>query len=99
MRDPTRSPRLAPALLLVLAGAANAAEPLRERIDQLIEQGRAGKLAATATDGEFLRRASLDLIGMTPTSAEARAFLDDPSPYKRDRLIDRLLASPEYARR
>ena len=36
---------------------------------------------------------------MIPTSAEARAFLDDPSAYKRQKLIDRLLAGPEYARR
>ena len=36
---------------------------------------------------------------MIPSSAEARAFLDDPSSYKRERLIARLLASPEYARR
>ena len=41
----------------------------------------------------------LDLAGMIPTSAEARAFLDDPSAYKRQDLIDRLLAGPEYARR
>ena len=36
---------------------------------------------------------------MIPTSAAARSFLDDPSPYKRQKLIDRLMASPEYARR
>ena len=52
-----------------------------------------------ATDAEFLRRVCLDLAGMIPTSDEARAFLDDPSAYKRQRLIDRLLAGPEYARR
>ena len=36
---------------------------------------------------------------MIPTADDARAFLDSPSPYKRARLIDRLLDSPEYARR
>ena len=56
-------------------------------------------MAALSTDSEFLRRVTLDLTGMIPTSAEAREFLDDPSPYKRERLIDRLLASPGYARR
>lgn len=89
-------------ILVVLAGSHTVAgEPLSRRIDRLIEaklEGT-GACAAQATDGEFLRRATLDLSGMIPTSAEARAFLDDPSPYKRERLIDRLLDSPEYARR
>ncbi|MBB5350452.1 hypothetical protein HNR46_000676 [Haloferula luteola] len=44
-----------------------------------------------AEDAAFLRRATLDLTGLLPTVEETRAFLDDPSPDKRDRLIDRLL--------
>lgn len=36
---------------------------------------------------------------MIPTAEEARAFLDDPSPYKRRGLIDHLLESPAYPRR
>ncbi len=55
--------------------------------------------AARSGDGEFLRRASLDLIGKIPTAAEARDFLDDPSPEKRAALVDRLLDSPAYAMR
>jgi hypothetical protein len=55
------------------------------------------KIAPPATDGEFLRRASLDLIGRVPTLPEARAFLTDTAPDRRARLVDRLLASPEYA--
>src|SRR5581483_10882544 len=47
---------------------------------------------------EFIRRVSIDLAGMTPPTAEARAFISDPSPTKRVALVDRLLASPEYAR-
>jgi hypothetical protein len=80
-------------------GTLRAGEPLHERIDRAIEAGQAGKIAPPATDGEFLRRATLDLSGMIPTAQEARAFLDDPSPYKREQLVDRLLASPQYARR
>lgn len=79
--------------------AGFAGEPLHEQIDRAIEAGRNGKLAEPATDGEFLRRACLDLTGMTPSAAEARAYIDDPSPYKRQRLLDRLLNSPDYARR
>ena len=55
--------------------------------------------AEIADDGEFLRRASLDLIGKIPTAAEARDFLDDPSEGKRLALIERLLDSPAYTTR
>ena len=54
---------------------------------------------ARADDGEFLRRASLDLVGRIPTAAEARDFLDDPNPAKRSALVDRLIDSPAYAAR
>jgi hypothetical protein len=49
-------------------------------------------------DSTFIRRAYLDLIGLVPTAGEARTFVADPSPDKRTRLIDRLLArDEEYA--
>jgi hypothetical protein len=48
-------------------------------------------------DEQFLRRISLDLTGTLPTPEQIRAFLADPDPNKRDRLVDRLLESPEYA--
>ncbi|MGH7134766.1 MAG: DUF1549 domain-containing protein, partial [Pirellulales bacterium] len=50
-----------------------------------------------APDRTFLRRAYLDLIGRLPTADEARAFLADPSPSKREALVDALLAREEYA--
>jgi hypothetical protein len=53
--------------------------------------------APPADDGAFLRRVSLDLIGRIPTLAEARAFLGDPAPDRRARLVDRLLGSHEFA--
>lgn len=95
----------AAAIVLALPWSASAtladdgARPLHEAIDHVIDAGLSGEAAPPATDGEFLRRVMLDLTGAIPTSAEARAFLDDPSPYKRTRLIDRLLESPEFARR
>jgi hypothetical protein len=52
--------------------------------------------AEECTEGEFLRRASLDLIGRVPTLAETREYLSDPSKDRRRKLIDRLLASTEY---
>lgn len=49
-----------------------------------------------STDAEFLRRAQLDTIGVLPTVDEVRAFLADADPLKREKLIDRLLASSEF---
>jgi hypothetical protein len=48
-------------------------------------------------DRLFIRRATLDLAGRIPTAAEVQAFLESPEPDKRARLVDDLLASPDYA--
>jgi uncharacterized protein DUF1549/uncharacterized protein DUF1553 len=50
------------------------------------------------SDAEFIRRASLDLIGLPPKPDEVRAFLEDrtPSRVKRARLADQLMARPEF---
>ncbi|MEZ5941765.1 MAG: DUF1553 domain-containing protein [Planctomycetaceae bacterium] len=49
------------------------------------------------TDDEFLRRLTLDLAGRLPTIEEATQFLQDASPDKRERVIARLLDSPDHA--
>lgn len=72
----------------------------RGRIDELVfaKWEQLGiKPANLCSDGVFLRRAYLDLIGTLPTVEEARAFLKDESPGKRERLVDTLLERPEYA--
>ncbi|HTK73989.1 MAG TPA: DUF1549 and DUF1553 domain-containing protein, partial [Gemmataceae bacterium] len=48
-------------------------------------------------DTTFLRRVTLDIGGRLPTREDAEAFLADRSGDKRERLIDRLLASTDYA--
>jgi uncharacterized protein DUF1549/uncharacterized protein DUF1553 len=53
--------------------------------------------AELATDEEFVRRVYLDVIGQLPTIAQSRAFVQDRDPQKRSKLIDALLARPEYA--
>ena len=75
---------------------------LAARVDaRLAAAWAAGKVhpVARAADGEFLRRASLDLVGKIPSASAARDFLDDPNPAKRGALVDRLLDSPAYAAR
>jgi hypothetical protein len=86
--------------VLLLDGLSlHAAEPLSEqelakRIDQLLAarwKTEHVQSVPLADDSEFVRRAYLDLIGRIPSLAEARAFLADPSPDKRVRLVRRLL--------
>lgn len=50
-----------------------------------------------ADDAIFLRRSTLDCLGMLPTPNEVRAFLADSSADKRSKWVDRLLARDEYA--
>jgi hypothetical protein len=49
-----------------------------------------------ASDAAFLRRISLDLTGEQPTPDEVRRFLADSDPAKRVKLVDRLLAKPDF---
>jgi hypothetical protein len=48
------------------------------------------------TDAEFVRRLFLDACGSLPTPAEVTAFVADPSPGKRAKLIDAVLDRPEF---
>ena len=45
----------------------------------------------------LIRRVTLDLTGLPPTPEEVAAFLKDTSPDAYERLVDRLIASPQYA--
>mgnify|MGYP002847893518 CR=1 FL=1 len=88
------------ALMACSAGThATAAGPLHEDIDRLIEARADGPLAPLTSDAEFLRRITLDLAGRVPTVEETRAFHAEKAADKRTRLIDRLLASPDFPRR
>ncbi len=50
-----------------------------------------------SSDTEFLRRVSIDTIGLLPTPREVREFLADARPDKRARKIDELLENPRHA--
>ena len=49
------------------------------------------------SDGEFLRRVTIDITGMLPTEEEAQAFLADGEGDRRAKLIDRLLVRKEFS--
>jgi len=55
--------------------------------------------AAPADKITLLRRATFDLIGLPPTPEEVDAFLADQSPQAFEKVVDRLLASPQYGER
>ena len=77
---------------------------LHPQIDALVDASLAASgvsAAEPASDGEFVRRIYLDLIGRVPGVDETREFLVDAAANTdaRTQLIDRLLASPEHVRR
>jgi hypothetical protein len=53
--------------------------------------------SSVCDDATFLRRVTLDIAGRLPTEEEATAFLSSSDAGKRERAIDALLASPDYA--
>ena len=44
----------------------------------------------------IIRRVSLDVCGVLPTSAESEQFIADADPAKREKLVDQLLARKEF---
>jgi hypothetical protein len=55
--------------------------------------------SSQASSREFVRRATYDLTGLPPTPEEVESFVRDKSPLARERLVERLLASPAFGER
>ncbi len=75
--------------------------PVWNRIDELVsEKWQRMKIrpSGLCSDEEFLRRVTLDLTGLPPTSQAIREFMADPNDtqWKRSLVIDSLIASDEY---
>ena len=51
----------------------------------------------TCTDAEFLRRVTIDTIGMLPTPDEVEQFAAETTPDKRARKIDELVSRDEFS--
>jgi hypothetical protein len=81
-------------------GFTPADEPPANYIDELVgAKLRTMRMnpSPLASDEEFLRRVTLDVVGQLPTREEHDAFLADASPTKRTAKIDELLARKEFA--
>ena len=92
------APLSRPPLPRVGAGAS----ALRTSIDAFIvakieEQGL--KLAPEADRRTLLRRLYFDLVGLPPAYSDVEAFVLDESEQAYERLVDRLLHSPQYGER
>jgi len=91
----------------VLPRTASTAQPAntiphRNFIDDYIFGSMAAQKVPSArltTDEEFFRRINVDLIGRIPDPDAVRAFIADTTPSKRDDMIEKLLASPEFTDR
>ncbi len=78
----------------------NPQSAIRNPIDAFVVEklDKAGvQPSALTDDSSFLRRATLDTIGLVPTPEELTAFLTDTSKDKRAKAIDRVLADPRWA--
>jgi hypothetical protein len=81
-----------------MAGEPSPAQTASQ-VDQLIAEevfDDTTKLAPRVSDATFLRRAWLDIVGDIPTPEHVTAFLLDPDPDKRGRVVRELLDDPQY---
>lgn len=72
---------------------------VEEVVDHYVDAGlsAAGVTAAPqADDANFIRRATLDLAGRIPLSSEVQSYVQSAEPDKKAKLVDRLLASPDF---
>ena len=78
-----------------LAGVTEGARAIDELVAAKFKSLRIAP-SAVCDDETFLRRVTLDLVGLVPTLAERAAFLADPSSDKRARKVDELMARKEF---
>ncbi|MEM9587526.1 MAG: PSD1 and planctomycete cytochrome C domain-containing protein, partial [Planctomycetota bacterium] len=75
------------------------AKDLIDAVADRVAAGRELVRAELADDQTLVRRLYFDLTGLAPTIDQIQRFVSDPHPGKYDRLVDQLLASPEFGER
>ena len=90
----------APLKMTIVSEGSDTTEMSKIINDKLEAGWKANKVVSSRyiDDHEFIRRASLDIIGRIATPAEIRAYLKDPQDRRRSMLIERLLKHEDYAR-
>jgi hypothetical protein len=74
----------------------------RKKIDHFIlaRLEQAGRTPSQPADRRtWARRVSFDLVGLPPAPEEVEAFVADPAPDAKEKLVERLLGSPAYGER
>lgn len=94
-------PRLYCVALIAISSPLSAADQPAPKetaaaVDQLILSAEEDT-AVDVDDATFLRRVSLDLVGRPATAGEITAFGLNPSADKRTQIVEKLLASDDYA--
>ncbi|MFT7514828.1 MAG: hypothetical protein ACI9QL_004053 [Candidatus Omnitrophota bacterium] len=70
-----------------------------DRYVRVAQEANGIKPVGDASRRTLIRRLTFDLIGLPPTPGETRAFIEDTRPDADARLVDRLLASPQFGER
>lgn len=74
----------------------------QNEIDQFIAKELAANHLQPTSPADrrtWIRRATFDLTGLPPTPSDVEVFVHDGSPHAKERVVDRLLASPGYGER
>ena len=74
----------------------------KTNVDQFVLAGLEKNKLKPVADADrrtWIRRLTLDLVGLIPTPAEVDAFVNDKSPQAAEAVVDRLLASPQFGER
>jgi hypothetical protein len=107
--DAPKAPRAAAAKLWSWQPVQTPAQPavkqtkwVRTPIDGFVLarlEAKGLKPSQDADRATFIRRATLDTLGVIPTPEEVKAFVNDRSPDAYEKLVDRLLSSQHYGER
>jgi hypothetical protein len=100
--DPKRHWAFLPVREPAVPAINNPASPIKNPIDAFVLAKLNEKKLSPAPLADrrtLIRRAYFDLIGLPPTAAEVEAFEKDTAPDAWEKLVDRLLASPQYGER
>ncbi|MEW4529267.1 PSD1 and planctomycete cytochrome C domain-containing protein [Maioricimonas sp. JC845] len=77
-------------------------DQVRNEIDRFVLrklEANGLNLSSEADPRTLIRRASVDLIGLSPSYEEVEQFRADESPEAYERVVERLLDSPQYGQR